>query len=476
MSPTSSSPGSSVSKYPALDRLRALPRFGDGPGLHRMAALRDALLETGGEPAPPAIQITGSNGKGTVAHLTAAILRELGISAGLYTSPHFVRFEERFQIDGRQVPLEELEEAAARVEEAIERFRSDHPRDEVASFEALTALAFEIFRRRGPQVLVTEAGIGGRFDSTRVFEPSGVAALTSLEMEHGSILGPTLLDIAYDKSGLCPDGGVLVLGEIEAEIQRRLAGALALRGARLLPVRDRLVWKVHEIAPDRMRCDLDSWDGKLLLSDLEMGVIGERQATNAALAVQLVRSWLARTERDFSATKLEAAIHRALATAHVPGRLDRLDPDRLWPAVGETEKGPEVCVDVAHTPAALEALAETVNKAFRGRPRVLVLGISRGRRTAMLEPLLRGGGAAVLTRSTYRGEQPERLLSSILKVRRQRVFEIAPTIADALREAGKLAKSLGPDAVVLVAGSYFLAAEAAALAMGEDPTRLGFPD
>lgn len=465
-----------MSSASALDHLRELPRFGDGPGLHRMAALREVLA--GGEGSAetsPAIRITGSNGKGTVAHLVAALLRELGLSVGLYTSPHFLRFEERFQIDGEPLPRTELEDAASRVREAIDGYLESHPDDRVSGFEALTAMAWDLFRRRGLDVIVAEAGIGGRFDSTRVF-PGAVTALTSLELEHTAVLGRELLDIAYDKADLCPDGGVLVTGELDGEIGRRVAGALALRGARRQPVREVLSWEVREVRPDGMRIELETRDGAFAVPDLELALVGRHQALNAALAVQLVREWLARNPAGGDLDpRLPDAIRRAFALVRVPGRFQRLEAAPLWQRL-VADTGPEVWVDVAHTPVSAAALAATVGEALAGRPVVLVAGASRGRDPEMLAPVLGQAAGVVCAVSRYRGESSEILGSVARRHAPGRPRVIAGSVEEGLIEARALAARLGPDPVLLVTGSYFLAAEAASVAAGGDPERLGFAE
>jgi len=456
-----------------------------------MAALREALLaedrSTGSDEGrspipsviPSGIHVTGSNGKGTVACLTAAILRQLGVSSLLFTSPHFVRFEERFQLDGQPVPAAELEASASRVLKAVESYRERFPDDEIAGFEALTAVALDLSLCRQPRVVVAEAGIGGRFDSTRVF-PGAVAALTSLELEHRELLGPGLVDIALDKSELCRDGEVLVAGEIDLDVQRRVAGALALRGGRLVPVAEELRWKVHDITPERMRLDLTSLDGSMRWEGLELGVVGLHQAANAAVAVQLVREWMGREPRSALTEELPRAVRDGLAGVWVPGRFQHLESAKLWGSGdGPEEANPDldVFVDVAHTPASLVALAETVKAAFGDRPRVLVLGLSQGRDPDMLRPLMPGTEAVVCTSSRYRGEDANRLLSLVPDDFKPQV-EMASGLDASYRAARKLAGALrertGSEPVILVTGSYFLAAEVAALVAGEDPAALGF--
>src|ERR1044071_280420 len=133
--------------------LLAIPKFGNGIGLHRMRALCEPLLQTPWMSDLDAIKVTGSNGKGSVCAMAAAVFGELGMTCGLYTSPHLIRFNERIVTDGEGITG--------------------------GAFEAFTAIALYHFARKQPRVLVAEAGIGGRFDSTRII-PGKIVALTSL--------------------------------------------------------------------------------------------------------------------------------------------------------------------------------------------------------------------------------------------------------------------------------------------------------
>ena len=161
--------------------LLAIPKFGSGVGLHRMLALCRPLLQAQWMSGLDAIKVTGSNGKGSVCAMAAAVFGELGISCGLYTSPHLIEFNERIITDGERITDAELAEAVAWFFQRRDEYAAHFPGDTVGAFEAFTALALYHFSRKRPRVLVAEAGIGGRYDSTRII-PGKIVALTSLDI------------------------------------------------------------------------------------------------------------------------------------------------------------------------------------------------------------------------------------------------------------------------------------------------------
>lgn len=462
---------------PPTLRLFALPRFGTGTGLHRMAALVAALPADVPRPIPEAVKITGSNGKGAVAAMTEAILTAAGAATGRYVSPHLFRVEERIAFGGEPISPAALEASAAWVLEAVAAYETAHPEDRVGVFEALTAAAVHAFCLGGPagapEVAAAEAGIGGRFDPVRVF-PGRLAALTALDLEHTALLGGTLEAIAEDKADLCPDGGVLVLGPVPGEIRRRLRGALSLRGVRVLAVEEEAAVDRVTLAPQGTRMDLELAGGPSL-PGLELPLVGRHQAWNAAVAAVLAREWLRTRRPEISTAQQGEAIRRGLAAVRWPGRFERRPPRRP----GEVE----LFADVGHTPAALAALAATVEEALAGRPVVLLAGVSAGRDPGrLLAPVASRAAAVVCARSRHRGlaaaEVAAAVAAALTAEAEEASVEVAPGGGEdppaALERALERAAALGPGAVVLAAGSYFLAAEVLWVHRGGDPEDLAF--
>ena len=209
-----------------------LQQFGIKLGLENMHALNAALDRP--DRQFRSILIAGTNGKGSVAAMAERGLRAAGYSTGLYTSPHLIDLGERFAVDGRAVDGATLADEAARVREAIETLREsgrlEHP---PTFFEATTALALSLFRRREIDVAVLEVGMGGRFDATNVVRPLAVG-IPSIDLDHQQYLGPTLAAIAFEKAGVIKPNTVVVTAEDKPEARDVLQRAANARGARFI--------------------------------------------------------------------------------------------------------------------------------------------------------------------------------------------------------------------------------------------------
>ena len=240
-----------LSLYEAEEYLLSLELFGMRFGLDRMHRLMTVL----GLPQRrfASIHVVGSNGKSSTARFCAAILERHGLRTGSYTSPHLRSFRERIEVGEEAVPEDDFAAAVTRAAEAAQMVnRTADPDDHVTQFEALTAAAYHELARRGVEVAVIEAGLGGRFDATNVI-PSKVQVLTSVSLEHTRWLGPTLTDIAREKLDVVHDYGTLVVGDLDAEARavaeevaaerhveagRRRAVPAADAGRRRLPARE----------------------------------------------------------------------------------------------------------------------------------------------------------------------------------------------------------------------------------------------
>lgn len=463
-----SAAGTGAESWPWHERL-LLPKFGQGLGLHRTSALAAPVLESGWGRALDALKVTGSNGKGSVAAMLAALLAELGVDTGLYTSPHLFAFNERIAVRGRAVSNAELDAAWAQVQGGIEDYRARHPGDTFGAFEAMTALALAVFARAGVRAVVAEAGIGGRYDPVRVL-PGRVCALTSLELEHTALLGRTLEEIAFDKADICPAGGTLVAAVGDGDVRRRLAAYCRLRGVHFVDAPAEGHVRRVEPAAAGLRVDLEvrgrTW------RDVELALHGPHQARNALVALLALEAWLqgppprgdtsgAAYARPAPADGLEAAARRALARVTWPGRFQQV------------RREPDVFVDVGHTPDALRALAETVRGALGGRRLLLVTGVSRDKNAdGILSALAPLADEAVCTQAHHKGRPAGEVLAIVRRFRPALPAVAEPDIVDATARA--VAEATASGATVLIAGGLFLAAEAVHALRGGDPRSLHF--
>lgn len=441
-----------------IARLIARPKFGAGIGLHRMAALLAPILAGDWGRGLDAIKVTGSNGKGSVCRLTAGILDALGVEAGLYTSPHLHRFHDRMVYAGQPVADDALAAAMAAFAAAERDLLARWPDEQIGAFEAFTAIAMAWYGRIQPAALVLEAGIGGRLDATRAI-PGAVAALTSVDLEHADLLGATPEMIAYDKADLCPDGGVLVVGELSATLRRRLDAYAALRRIQLVPWDDIGRIRALRLGPDGMTADLTLLGQPL--DDVRFSLLGRHQAVNALVAAGLAHHWLLRQGRAVSPGDFAAAFRRAVAAARWPGRLERIHDD------------PPVYIDVGHTPEAMAGVLAALPHLAAGRRVLMVCGVSYNKNAAgIVDTLAPHADEMICTRADHRGGDPARVWDAARAARPDLPLTLAPDLQTAMPQA--LARARAAGMLVLVAGGLFLAVEAAAVVRGEDAKALRF--
>jgi dihydrofolate synthase / folylpolyglutamate synthase len=390
--------------------LLSLELFGMRFGLDRMHRLMTVL----GLPQRrfASIHVVGSNGKSSTVRFAAAILQRHGLRTGSYTSPHLGSFRERIEVGEEPVSEADFAAAVTRAAQAAELVnRTAEPDDHVTQFEALTAAAYHELARRGVEVAVIEAGLGGRFDATNVI-PSKVQVLTSVSLEHTRWLGPTLTDIASEKLAVVRDHGTLVVGPLPHPVFAIAQGTAADRHARLVAG-----------SP----------------TELPLRAAGRFQRMNFGLAATAAEAFLGR-QLD------ERATRAAAAETVVPGRLEAVD------------ERPLTLFDGAHNPSGASALASSLADVFGARrPRVAVIGVLEDKDAAgMLETLLPQLDRVVFTRPVNpRALSPATLVTLAEKLGGPPA-ETIPDPRAALAGARELA---GPGGVVLATGSIYLIAD-----------------
>ena len=173
----------------ALKYIHGVSWLGTIPGLER----EQELLSRIGDPhkGMKYIHVAGTNGKGSTAAMLASILRRAGYRTGLYTSPYIIRFNERIQVNGEQIPDETVCELTEFVKPHAEAM-ADHP----SEFEIVTAIGFEYFRRQKCDIVVLEVGMGGEWDATNVIEDNEAAVIVNIGLDHTEVLGDTVEKIA----------------------------------------------------------------------------------------------------------------------------------------------------------------------------------------------------------------------------------------------------------------------------------------
>lgn len=359
---------------PASDALavRLFPALGQGIewGLDRTRA----ILEEAGNPheAYPTLHIGGTNGKGSVASILAAVLQASGLKVGLYTSPHLCSFRERVQVDGRPADTASFIAAA-------DDLRVSMVRHEPTFFEAATVLALKIFEREAVDIAVIEVGLGGRLDATNVIRPL-VSAVTNVALDHAEYLGEDLVSIAGEKAAIAKEGVPFLCGVSETALVEVFRRTAAKAGAPFYPVDASGEVRALGMSAAGTAFTLDTAWGELRLST---PLAGAHQAANAALAVRIVEHLPEALRPGVG------AVRKGLSAVRWPGRI------QVEQIAGQTW-----VFDVAHNAAGVAALAQALEALSLPRPLVVLTGILGDKDwRAMLPPLFACADIAVLTQA-----------------------------------------------------------------------------
>ncbi len=408
--------------------LRGGEHAGMRPGLERIEGLLGALGHP--EERYTLVQVGGTNGKGSIASMLAAILKAGGRRVGLYTSPHLCSFRERIRVNAEPI-------APDAVADGVDALGTLIARHDATMFEATTALALDHFAREAVDVAVLEVGLGGRLDATTVGRPAA-AVLGPIDLDHQDYLGDTLGAIAAEKAAIIRSGIALSAAQAPEAADVILRRADEMRVPLLLEGRD-LAVAVDSRSLAGQRISLTGPDFKLI--GVELPLLGVYQPANALLAVAAARVLGAD----------ETAVRAGLARSRWPGRLEIVRRD------------PFLVLDGAHNPAGARALASSLRDLFGGEPLTLILGLSQDKDApAILRALVPLAARVVLTRASNPRAADPRVLAAALPPTSAPV-QIAETPAQALG----VAMDSSPTPIVCVAGSLFLLGDMLTLLAGQ---------
>jgi dihydrofolate synthase/folylpolyglutamate synthase len=401
------------------------------------------------------VHVAGTKGKGSTSAFVAAVLQAAGYRTGVFSSPHLERIEERFTVDGAACTAAEFVDLVDRmrpVARTMDEEASHTDSDGPTYFELTTAMALQHFADRQVDVAVLEVGLGGRLDATNVCLPA-VAVITSISHDHTRQLGNTLAQIAREKAGIIKPGVPVISGVTDEEPRQAIAEVAREHGCRLVEL-ERHFQVQYESRPQHSSNDrwrgiqfrFDAAPEACELINVRLGMFGRHQAANAAVAIATL---LELRKQGWSIS--EESIRLGLASARLPARVEFF-PGR-----------PSVVVDTAHNPASARALAETLQEEFPPGRRTLLLSISRDKDVkSIVAALVPHFDRFVVTEFQ---ENPR-------AVGRTRLGALVRAQLGALGWAGEVLvcdtppraweqalASAAEDELVVIAGSFFLAAE-----------------
>jgi dihydrofolate synthase/folylpolyglutamate synthase len=375
----------------------------------------ETLLSAVGDPHQsfPAVQIAGTNGKGSTAVTLDSICRAAGIRIGLFTSPHLISITERIKINGEQISEPDFARLTFQVKATAEELVQQCQLETLPTFfEQVTAIALLAFREAKVELAILETGLGGRLDSTTA-AGADIVAITPIAMDHEEYLGHTLAEIAAEKAAIIrPAATVIVAPQAETVLE------VIARQCDSVGVTPRFI-------------EPDSYE------DISIGLRGRHQIVNVSTAMALAE---ALRERGFAITR--EAIIRGVQTATHPGRLE------LW------EGQPRILFDGAHNPAAARALREYLDE-FVAEPITMIFGAMRDKALPeMAATLFPKANELILTKlDNPRAATIEMLKAVVPENIDETRVRFSPSAGEALRIAFQLTPANG---LICVTGSLYL--------------------
>ena len=330
----------------ALEYIHSINWTFTKPGLERISFLCEKM----GNPQKELkfVHVAGTNGKGSFCSMLDSVLRAAGYKTGLFTSPYIKEFNERIRYCGENIANDEL----AEITEYIKPF-ADAMEDKPTEFELITAIGLEYFKRKACDVVVLEAGMGGRLDSTNVISESVLSVITGISLEHTAYLGDTVEKIAAEKAGIIKNGGRVIYGGDDDSAANVIENIAQMRGARYSRV-DRGSLNILSSSFDGTSFSYKSYDNvKLSL----LGLYQPQNATNVIDAVEALR------ERGFEIS--DKALLEGLAAAEWPARFEIVSKDPL------------VIYDGAHNPQGIEVAVESIKRYFGDKKVFILTGVMK---------------------------------------------------------------------------------------------------
>jgi len=396
----------------------------------------------------PSVLVAGTNGKGSTAATLASILQASGLKTGLYTSPHLVRINERICLNGEPIGDDDFALLHDVVDRTAERLVGEgdlpwHP----SFFEMLTAMAFEYFARKRPDMVVLEVGMGGRLDATNVVDPR-LSIITDIALDHQKYLGETIAEIAREKAGIIRPGGTVVTLPQLPEANEAIGNAILNAGARAVNA----VPYVPPVSPGSdpltstqgQRYPLEVCGQTIMV---ESPLVGRHQLRNLALAIAAAVEL-----RHQGITQITPeTIAQGIRQTHWPARF------QVVPAAADN---PEYVLDVAHNPAGAWALRSTLSAAYQDdREITIVFGVMRDKAMREITEILFPVAQHVIVThaNNPRSASPDEIRQAAARVAAGMDIAEADNVTSALKQARKIA---GPCGLIVVTGSIYVVGEA----------------
>lgn len=401
------------------------------PGLERIASFCQHI----GNPQRNyyTIHVAGTNGKGSVSHMIASILREAGYRTGLFTSPHLVDFRERIRVDGEMMPKQ-------KVVNFVDKHRQKMQELDLSFFEMTAAMAFDYFDQSDVEVAVIETGLGGRLDATNLITPI-LSIVTNVSFDHTEFLGDSIEKIAAEKAGIIKKSIPVVVGQHSEAYDRVFVERAKELNSRVLFAEDE--WTLNGVE----HFDDDNQHFSLVRNrdskgyELDIDLLGNYQRHNIVTVCAAADYLAESTPLTISRRALREGLAVAAASTGLAGR---------WQVLAQE---PYTVCDTGHNEAGIRYVVEQLENLECDRLYV-VMGFAREKELSKIVALLPKRAHYIFTRANI--ERARAIEDIAAEAERHGLdFECAPSVKEAVERARSLAHE--GDAIFIGGSNYVIA-------------------
>lgn len=403
------------------------------PGLERIAEFCRSM----GNPQRSyfVIHVAGTNGKGSVSNMLAAVLQQAGYQTGLFTSPHLTDFRERIRVNGEMIPKQ-------KVVNFVDRHKSEMERLQLSFFEMTTAMAFDYFAHSDVEVAVIETGLGGRLDATNIVQPL-ISVITNIGLEHTEYLGDSLPKIAREKGGIIKKCTPVIVGEKNSNYNLVLEEIASDLRSELIYANEAFTLGECSYDGDKQVVTMTrTRDGYPY--QLRLDLLGEYQRQNLATVATVLDKLHEATPLSISRRAFVEGVREVSKLTSFRGRWQTLSQEPL------------IVCDTGHNEHGLAEVAKQLNARSNSGKLICVMGFCSDKEFDRMLALMPSEAHYIFTQASIRRAASLEKMTEVATALALD-FEVAPTVEEAVAKAQL---QLSKEDMLFIGGSTFVVAEA----------------
>ncbi len=420
----------------AVAWIEGIMPVGEKPGLLRI----QKLLEYVGNPEKglKCIHVAGSNGKGSTCVFISGVLIQSNYNVGMFTSPHIDKFTNRIKINSIDISEADVLRLINTIRPFVDQIATTHL-GHPSMFDIATCMAFLYFTEQNVDLVVLEAGLGGRIDSTNVVDPL-ISVITTVSMDHMNILGDTIENIAFEKAGIIKAGVPVICSASDDRAVQIISEKCQETESDLYVIDQQFSYQIIDSTIDQQRFDFAS--GGMHYNHVNISMNGSHQIKNASTAIMCIEVLKSKGIVDVS----EDSLRQGLLNAFWPGRLEII------------QKNPRILLDGAHNPEGARALSVALRDIYKYEKLHLVLGMLDTKDyKSFIDPLIQIADTIVITEPSFRKKLDSQAIRSYIEESPNKKSELSIFRESSWLEAIDIASNLyQPNDLIVVTGSLYL--------------------